>query len=735
MLKSARARELIFGLATAVAGLTIAGCAVINEVQNDIVESFDSVDSPNSQAEAASTHVAVVAVAPWDEYAKAIQPTFAITPADALAQAIPATASFQSRIVDAVRLGVQAGLPTSGTTETVTENTDATGAQTATSSRETRNTPGTLPTLPGFLGQVPGAGSLTFPSATLGEDPFLKYSIATDLYEEVQILNRVLEDAEISQQVEPYFLRIKVAVVPYRRDLDYDVYNDLNFFIRNEALTKAKVPIVVPLLVTDNLEAATDVASAQFIADFSAALSGSLQSAAIGGQLQSVGDRLSAALANERNSLRTVGRLGENAIRVRFGATLQAGRTGRKDYELLPRTHTLSLLLLMPRDAMQPSVPPRLGIVSQTILKKARTGEQLERFRGENFETDRLAIVEGLNLQKRYDEGAKNCIEYGQKTFREPADWVGWMRFTYAINGDYENYYDKAKCMFTSGDPARLLEPGVRTDIEDLWLELVKFAASYSAGGQTIELPAVRNPVPPAIEHAVILTDNGKDATMARLLGGSGLLPASLSAELRFPATPAAIQVHLPAETISVDERGVTAMFPSLAALQLAPGGKLMRTPTLVLEHARDSLRREGVPPTLYRSILYTAGENAKTSAPDLKPDIGASRIVASAGEGRLTIGIQLKPGVPPQPGYIRIDGAEIDAASGGEIQELGQVKVVSSGRYTLSLRNLAPAARVTATVFLVSKDKAGKETRVIKGLKELEVVEAPRLDQAARGN
>jgi hypothetical protein len=133
--------------------------------------------------------------------------------------------------------------------------------------------------------------------------------------------------------------------------------------------------------------------------------------------------------------------------------------------------------------------------------------------------------------------------------------------------------------------------------------------------------------------------------------------------------------------------------------------------------------------------VLYVAGENARTSDPDLKPDIPATRIVATAGEGKLTIGIQLKPGVPPQPAFIRIEGAEIDAASGGEIDELGVVKVVGSGRYTLSLRNLAPAARVTVTVYLVRKDKDGREIKDIKGLKELEVVEAPRREQTARAN
>jgi hypothetical protein len=109
---------------------------------------------------------------------------------------------------------------------------------------------------------------------------------------------------------------------------------------------------------------------------------------------------------------------------------------------------------------------------------------------------------------------------------------------------------------------------------------------------------------------------------------------------------------------------------------------------------------------------------------------LAASAWVSACSAGT-PVSIQLKPGVPPQPAFIGIEGAEINAASGGEIDELGVVKVLSSGRYTLSLHNLAPTARVTATVFLLGR-KGGKD---IAQLRELEVVEAPRREQAVRAD
>ena len=191
--------------ATALSGL-LGGCAVVNAINNGIVEALEKESPPTTQAEAASAHVAVVAVARWDDYVKDIQPVFSISAAEALAQAIPSTASYRSRLVDAIRLGVQVGLPTSGTTSSATESTDTAGVTTTTETQSTTTNPGVAPPSPGFLGTVGSAASLSTLADTLDQDPFLKYSIAADLYEEVKILSRVLTDAKIKYNVEPYLV-------------------------------------------------------------------------------------------------------------------------------------------------------------------------------------------------------------------------------------------------------------------------------------------------------------------------------------------------------------------------------------------------------------------------------------------------------------------------------------------------------------------------------------------------
>jgi hypothetical protein len=183
---------------------------------------------PVTQAEAGSTHVFGVAY-PWRTFVDALQPTFPMTPELALNSAIPTTASFASRTVEAFRGQLGIGLPRSTTSETQTRATDAAGVQTMTEGRTRGTEPGQAPAPPAALGAVPGTGTLPTLAAALGEDPFLKYSVANDLYQEVQILNRALREIYIGKDVVPYLVRLKVSPLAYRRRLGYDSYTDIVF--------------------------------------------------------------------------------------------------------------------------------------------------------------------------------------------------------------------------------------------------------------------------------------------------------------------------------------------------------------------------------------------------------------------------------------------------------------------------------------------------------------------------
>lgn len=442
---------------------------------------------PSSQAEAASTHVGVVGVARWDDYVDALQPAFKLTEDQALQKAIPITASFQSKLVEAVRLGLQAGLPTATKTLAQTRNVNAAGQVTQAESEQRNEGPGMLPAPLAPVGQISPASSLQLPGVPTDQDPFLQYNVATDLLQEVKILNRSVRDARLRQNADAYFIRMKVAVIPFRRGLEYDAYTDITLYIKAPAGSSndpSPLPTVVPLLVTDNIESASNAAATNAIAEFGAAISAPVGNVAAAAQLQALNDSLTAGAASGRNALQTVARLGENAIRVRFGATLQVDERGRPSYELVPRTHTLSLLVLVPKPASElteEKANTQLSLISTSKLKNARNGDQLPLGRSYLFNSDLEFIADRFNISERFDQGGISCASVQAKgeDKRTPFDWVNGLRSAYVATGDYAGFRKAADCVFNNGNTTI----SNSSDSEDLWTALLSFTGDYAVAG------------------------------------------------------------------------------------------------------------------------------------------------------------------------------------------------------------------------------------------------------------
>jgi hypothetical protein len=183
---------------------------------------------------------------------------------------------------------------------------------------------------------------------------------------------------------------------------------------------------------------------------------------------------------------------------------------------------------------MLTNIPPRLEVFSQTSLREVKTGRPLDRF-GEGFTAGLQEFVDGFQLQRRYDGGASACREAGGRPFRAPRDGVDWIRFTYVHPGHYAAFRKDAGCMFSEGRSARndyRLDASEQTDVDELWNALLAFSSEYASPSQIIDLPPVLQPELPSVEYAVILIDNGKDASVAQLIGGKGLISSSLTAEL-----------------------------------------------------------------------------------------------------------------------------------------------------------------------------------------------------------
>ena len=82
---------------------------------------------PKTVFDAGKTQISVLSVVPWSSVKDSLKPKFPISGEAALQLAIPTTSAFEDHLLDAVKVAVGIGLPTSGVTKTETTITVNTG--------------------------------------------------------------------------------------------------------------------------------------------------------------------------------------------------------------------------------------------------------------------------------------------------------------------------------------------------------------------------------------------------------------------------------------------------------------------------------------------------------------------------------------------------------------------------------------------------------------------------------
>lgn len=177
-----------------------------------------------SHKEAGSTHISVLAIAPWADYADSLQPKFELTGEAALQKALPTSQLFSNQLLSEINASGLVSLPTISDVQTESTIRESTGGAPE---------PGTLPAQGVAAGGARTAASL--PALQLKQDatqkePILQYHTALALYQEVQLLNSYVRNAAKRSGYIPYVVRLQLAVLPFARNQPYDVYADIGFF-------------------------------------------------------------------------------------------------------------------------------------------------------------------------------------------------------------------------------------------------------------------------------------------------------------------------------------------------------------------------------------------------------------------------------------------------------------------------------------------------------------------------
>lgn len=510
-----------------------------------------------TQADAADFNLAVTLVAPWEEYVIDLSPAFTLKDGDtALNHVIPDTGSLEEKILDSWSGSAQASVAVAAKD---TSNGGGAAAPAAAGDRDQKADKGKAgkgaekheehKPVAGAVGaehapskqpRVPGAGHAT------GKDPMLEFAAATALYQEVKLLNRYVADAALRRDYRAYVVRLQMSVVPFARNFPLDVYTNISFFPVRASKGKLGAKLqrsyaeVIPLLVTDNLENTVKSRTVDSLRNLAVTLNFLKPGLGSGASLGRRREDFKHALGGDLNSLLTVGRVSDNTLQIRLGA--ERDTSGRHDYTILPRTHNITVLLMVPREfAEDPDfhTVPRITAVSKTQLRYAETGTELDR-EGENGRRKRVENVVSRALPSQEVDVDKLL----QSVF----------------DNDVDAFEDQVKM-----SEVRML---------DLWCDIVETLGKSEFAAVRFELP------PPARlpdEESVLAIDDGEQTVM-RLQGGAGLNQNGVTATLLVKSPEGEIRIAPHAEppgtevNILAGGHGMTIKFPSLRALNIDVG-------------------------------------------------------------------------------------------------------------------------------------------------------------------
>ncbi|WP_250511780.1 hypothetical protein [Caballeronia sp. GACF4] len=376
---------------------------------------------PNSQQEAAAIHVAILSVAPWHTYASALQPNMNVSIKEAIQMALPVSSQYQRYLLSLLSASVAIQGPTIGRSSTsssmqsngasdnavrttvdgVLSASDASTASSASAASNTASTTrnsGAVPaSTPAFATMTDLPSALAFTGSGLTPSQLLASEIGFSIFQEMQILSRYVGDAAFRNGYEPYIVRAQVSIAPYAHHQPFDTYVQLGLFTKcvnnvsdvenQEAVEVDANPpspkerksnarytaLVLPLLVTDQMETQQASNAANIAHQLALSLGGSVGDVGAKGDLQSIKKRLDSLLGIEYNSLYMVSRTIDNVLQVRFGA----GYDAVSGYAMTTSTHQVTFVLMTRKHTCPAGQHTQILMSSASKLRNAQTGAAL----------------------------------------------------------------------------------------------------------------------------------------------------------------------------------------------------------------------------------------------------------------------------------------------------------------------------------------------------------------------
>jgi hypothetical protein len=515
------------------------------------------------QSDIGEIYVSFVGERSLDEVIDDLQPQFQITPQTAFQMAVPDTKSTLESALSAFSGSLQLGLTSSSPSASVPTNVAPAATQTQS--------------------QTPPGSQTNLLNTPLSMDAASEYQAAASLYEQVKLMNQSLKAVPRFKGYDAFIVTIQVTLIPYQRNAAYDAYADLSFFCGTTEAPAAPtvesedMPIILPIITSDELEAASDQQSINNLTSISLALSAAFHGIGAQAALSQLNQNLDTILGNNLNSLLTVGKINANTVAVRLGARNSIG--SKAGLSMVPEVHNITFLVLARHEENE------LEIISRVVLRHAGNGNVLlnplkalgQKMKDE-FTSDIFGPylgltseeVQGLLCTPQARENAWDvelAMMNDTTTYSNfPSAFTDFRRQLTSYFGEPTNfdmcYVNKhTNALETARDSINQFNV---VTYDSLWMDVARIQALGNPYANDLIPLTHWEPVLPSTNQLVLYTDDGQSATTFTMNGGKNISSAATKMSAVLTVTN---NVVLNSDQVQIVGNDVKVMFPSLASI------------------------------------------------------------------------------------------------------------------------------------------------------------------------
>lgn len=661
--------------------LMLAGCQTMSLTQSE------TADSPGHVAH---VYVAAYPPVPWSAIQAKLSPANNLTIEQARAMVSAPTQAETAQFLSSFAAGLNLSIvPPSAGTPTVS----ATGLPTA-------GLPASAPTAD--FTKIP-------PPLAINGGALLQEGTA--LFQRAQILDNQIANQVLPAGYRPFLLTFQFDVQPHQGNLDYDAYTDVTLVPEDisKRLTYAgRPPIrIFPVIISDTMEITSVGRSVEALQQAQASLTAILAHVGGAGSVGRSSDKAATILGPDRNSLVTAGRVTDNTVRIRFGAT-NSGRAGRA---ITPETYNISFLILVDSSNPGPGGLDSLAAVTHTSFKdfhgRPPTGDGSDEYRDvlaervcDALHGYALAVHDqfcpaGRDAQGRYPKGS-----FASDGAKDRA--LDLLRHV-----DRQRYDELA--------PAAA-GPDADIKLQRLVAELQMLQVRQKYGEVSIPLPSWA-PALPDGRQVALFADDGKQAATVALRGGRDLEVRQIRAWLSLGDGAGGGSAVLPtAVGVGANGTEIDLTFPSAALVFQPTHGVPARTrpkgapvvppatfdgPSLTVTLRDDRLPVTAQPVSAVytvRTVKPVPGTPATAANP---VQVTSSTLIPDAdGRAQLTLHVGAVKDASVVGGlHLVVAGGDVRSDVAGALAPSAKVKGVDVTQNTtpvLVLGDLAPGQSVT---------------------------------------